>query len=105
MVNRKKTEDAESLARLNSINRRDSAARRSTGSPLAMFASAVSDGVGATMGVQGSPLAMFASAVSDGVGATMGAWEHVFRRPSTSDACFRCAMEGGHGMRREFLPV
>ena len=21
----------------------------------------------------------------------------VYRRPSTSDACFRCAMEGGHG--------
>ena len=69
------------LRDLNSINRRDSAARRSTGSPLAMFASAVSDGVGATMGVQGSPLAMFASAVSDGVGATMGAWDTCFEGP------------------------
>ena len=83
MVHGEKTEDAESLARLYSFNRRDSAARRSMGSPLAMFA----------------------SAVSDGVGATMGAWERVFRRPSTSDAYFRCVMEGGHGILRELLPV
>ena len=76
MVNCEKMEDAESLERcvctITSINRRDSAARRSTGSPLAMFASPVSNGVGATMGggvrlidcrvSKAFPPAMFASA-------------------------------------------
>ena len=81
------------LRDLNSINRRDSAARRSTGSPLAMFASTVSDGVGATMGVQGSPLAMFASAVSDGVGATMGAWDSVSK--ALHQRCLLPLCDGG----------
>ena len=61
--------------------------------------------------------------LSDGRGASKGEWElhqrcllprcdggrecmpvgaikrvHVFWRPSTSDACSRCAMEGGHGV-------
>jgi hypothetical protein len=78
MVNCKKTEDAESLGRcvctLTSINRRDSVARRWTGSPLAWL--------------------LLLERWIDGIKETC---ELCDRRPYTSDACFRCAMEGRHG--------